>query len=90
MEDSLRSEDGFYKGTSTGRIDVFAIPSDKFAGHLVFKRLEIHSFKLPNRKWEPQVFDREGITNDRKTPKHHIKVSMWFISSSSFVLFPKI
>jgi hypothetical protein len=50
MEDCLGGEDGFDKGSSTGRINVFVIPSDKFAGHFVLKRLEVHSFEFPNPK----------------------------------------
>jgi hypothetical protein len=76
MEDCLGGEDGFDKGSSTGLIDVFAIPSDKFAGHFVLKRLEVHSFEFPNRKWKPQIFDRKRSTNDRKPSKHVVKVNI--------------
>jgi hypothetical protein len=74
MENSLGGEDGLDKGSSTGRIDVLTIPSDKLAGHFVLKRLEIHSFKFPNRKRESQVFDRKGRADDRQTPKNIIKI----------------
>ncbi|KAK1695351.1 hypothetical protein QYE76_012048 [Lolium multiflorum] len=68
MEDSLGGEDGLDKGSSSGCIDVFTIPSDKLAGHFILKWLEIHPFKLPNRKWETQILDREGRADDRREP----------------------
>jgi hypothetical protein len=44
----LGSKHGFDKGTTLGDVDALAIPRDKLSGHLILKRLEVHSLELPN------------------------------------------
>jgi hypothetical protein len=48
VENCLGSKHGFDKGTTPGDVDALAIPRDKLSGHLILRRLEVHSLELPN------------------------------------------